>query len=342
MQAAAIDVVEAAYDLERAAGDWLPNLLRVGDSLFEHGLGYYGLIAAGATEAGVPKVAQVQTAPGAEDLPIRVGKSAQECASEVAGFSESLVGRLALVSELRDRWPRSCESLTRHVGCADFLSLSCGDPDFQGLVIAIPSRERIRLTRRQRQVWEMIGVHVAAGNRLRRGSVEVEDTKGTPITQMPLNAEALLDPKKFVVSQAEGLARNDTASGTLREAARGVDKARSSLRKQDPEEALRIWKGLVRGRWSLVDWFDTDGRRFVLAKPNPPNIGDPRGLTEREAQVATFAARGESLKLISYRLGLSESHISKLLKDAMRKLGAKTQAQLVAKMRWGEPKGSVD
>lgn len=85
-----------------------------------------------------------------------------------------------------------------------------------------------------------------------------------PITEMPLNAEALVDPTRFVVSEATGDARGAEAATTIREAARLVDKARGPLRNQDPEEALRLWEGLVRGRWTLLDWFDTDGRRFVL------------------------------------------------------------------------------
>jgi DNA-binding CsgD family transcriptional regulator len=150
---------------------------------------------------------------------------------------------------------------------------------------------------------------------------------------MPLNAEALLDPTKFVVSQAAGGAQDKAASEVIREAAVRVDRARGKLRKSDPQEALELWHGLVRGRWSLVDWFDTDGRRFVLAKPNAPNLGDPRGLTEREAQVATYAARGETSKIIGYRFGISPPRVSALINGAMRKLGVKTQAQLVEKMR---------
>ena len=336
LRSTAIDVVEAAYDLELTSGDWLPNLLRVGDSLFDLGLGYYGLITAGTSKAGIPKIAQVQTSPGAEDLPIKMGRSAQEESSEVAEFSDSVKGRVVVLSELRDRWPRTHGGILRHVGCEDLLALSFSDPDFHGMNVTIPSPRKVELTPRQRGVWQMIGVHLVAGYRLRRGSAELGDIEGTPITEIPLNAEALLDPTRFVVSQAEGTAQNATASEKLRDAARRVDQARASLRKKDPEEALRIWKGLVRGRWSLVDWFDTDGRRFVLAKPNPPNVRDPRGLTEREAQVATFASYGDSSKLISYRLGLSESHVSKTLKDARRKLGVKTKAQLVEKMRWCE------
>ena len=112
-----------------------------------------------------------------------------------------------------------------------------------------------------------------------------------------------------------------------------MDRARGKLRKSDPEEALAMWRGLVRGRWSLVDWFDTDGRRFVLAKPNAPHAGDPRGLTEREHQVAVYASRGESRKIISYRIGISRGRVSELLASAMRKLGVKTQPQLVERLR---------
>jgi DNA-binding NarL/FixJ family response regulator len=158
---------------------------------------------------------------------------------------------------------------------------------------------------------------------------------------MPLNAEALLDPKNFRVSQAAGGAQDKGASEIIRDAAVRVDGARSKLRKADPERALETWQGLVRGRWSLVDWFDTDGRRFVLAKPNAPNIGDPRGLTEREAQVAMYAAAGDSGRIIAYRFGLSTSSVSRVLKSAMRKLGVSTQAQLVEKMR-GFPPASAD
>jgi DNA-binding CsgD family transcriptional regulator len=83
----------------------------------------------------------------------------------------------------------------------------------------------------------------------------------------------------------------------------------------------------------MVDWFDTDGRRFVLALPNSPRVCDPRGLTERESQVVAYAGMGQTNKLIAYRLGLSTSRVSMLLRSAMRKLKVKTRAQLVLKMR---------
>jgi DNA-binding CsgD family transcriptional regulator len=93
----------------------------------------------------------------------------------------------------------------------------------------------------------------------------------------------------------------------------------------------------------MVEWFDTDRRRYILAVPNAPRVLDPRGLTKRESQVVAYAVLGESHKHIAYRLGISRSRTSNALKSAMRKLGAKTQPQLVAKLhaiRDQEPPGS--
>lgn len=82
----------------------------------------------------------------------------------------------------------------------------------------------------------------------------------------------------------------------------------------------------------MVEWFDTDDRRYMLAVPNAPRVMDPRGLTKRESQVVAYAALGDSHKLIAYRLGISRTRVSGALGSAMRKLKVKTQAQLVAKL----------
>ena len=119
----------------------------------------------------------------------------------------------------------------------------------------------------------------------------------------------------------------------LRAAAREIDHTPRILRHADAERALGLWEGLLRGRWTLVDWFDADGRRFIIARQNPPHQGYPRGLTKREREVALSAALGESSKATGYHLGISPSRVSALLKAAMRKLGVRTKAQLVVMVR---------
>ena len=335
---AAIDLVEAAYDLDVDPADWLPNVLRAGASMLDLGMGCYGAIGAGVAESGEPLIVQALGSDGAEDLPMKLFEAGAEAGPElVSRASASVRGAVYLLSEVREQFPEAYEIITRHVGAKDMLSMTAIDPDGAGAHISIPSKAILTLSRRERELWQMLNVHLAAGHRLRRGVGSQGEAKGAPLSEIPLDAEALIDPSRFLVAHAVGEAQHSDAAISIRRAAQYVDKARGPLRRDDPEEALRLWEGLVRGKWTLVDWFDSDGRRFILARPNGPRIRDPRGLTEREAQVATYAGAGDSSKLIGYRLGLSQSYVSRLLNDAMRKLGAKTQAQLVEKLRTVPP-----
>jgi DNA-binding CsgD family transcriptional regulator len=332
---AAIDIVEAGYDLELEPSDWLPNVSVAGRPLFDLGLGYYVALLGGKSEDGQHLITQLHQGAGPDDLLPRIFRAAQVAGAEsVARWSQAMMTKgVGTVSELKDEFPQAHKALTEHGGYKDGLSLNAIDPDWVGVSVTMPSPELIELSPRERERWLMLAIHIAAGHRLRRGIIDSTGASGVTSTEMPIGSEALLDPNKFVVSQAAGGAQDRAASEVIREAAIRIDRARGKLRKSDPEEALEIWHGLVRGRWSLIDWFDTDGRRFVLAKPNAPSLGDPRGLTERELQVATYAARGESGKIIGYRFGISPQRVSTLLSSTMRKLSVKTQAQLVERMR---------
>ena len=335
---AAIDLVEAAYDLDVDPADWLPNVLRAGVSILDFGMGCYGAIGAGVTESGEPLIAQALGSAGAEDLPMKLFEAGAEAGPElVSRASASVRGGVYLLSDVREQFPKAYEIITRHVGAKDMLSMTAIDPDGAGAHVSIPSRELMTLSPRDRELWQMLNVHLTAGHRLRRGLGTQGEAAGAPLTEIPLDAEALIDPNRFLVAHAIGEAQHSDAAISIRRAAQPDPKARGPLRTDHPEQALRLWRGLVRGKWTLVDWFDSDGRRFILARPNAPRIRDPRGLTEREAQVATYAGAGDSSKLIGYRLGLSQSYVSRLLNDAMRKLGAKTQAQLVEKLRAVQP-----
>ena len=77
---------------------------------------------------------------------------------------------------------------------------------------------------------------------------------------------------------------------------------------------------VVAGRWSLVERFDSDDRRFLVAHKNDPSNRDPRGLTERERQVLGYAELGRLNKLIAYELGLSPSTVGVILATARTKL----------------------
>ncbi len=331
----AIDLVEFVYDLDVNEDHWVPSLLEVGLPLFDHGYGVVGASYVRPNESGMPFPTKFCQAGGTADLSQRILAGSALAKSEGVLREINRSGVVTTLSETVARFADEVpplEEFYQHLdGAKDMLALTAVDPNGIGLSLSAPLPERTKLSGRERELWQMIGAHLVSGFRLRRGVLEAQDSLGKD-GALPRNAEAVIDPKAFAVIEAVGPAR-EGAGEFLREAAIHVDRARGRLRKDEPEEALGIWKGLVEGRWSLVDWFDTDGRRFVLAKPNAPRLKDPRGLTERENQVCTYAALGETNKLISYRLGISQSKVSTTLRSAMRKLGVQTRAQLVEKLR---------
>ena len=88
------------------------------------------------------------------------------------------------------------------------------------------------------------------------------------------------------------------------------------------ELVVELWRALISGRWSVVEHFERDGKRYYLAHKNDPELAADRALTPRERQVFGYAELGHSDKLIAYSLGLSLSTVSTLLSSARRKLGA--------------------
>ena len=327
-----IDLIEFIYDLDVPKKEWIPSMLEVGLPLFDHGYGVLGMTYMRPPEGGMPTPTKFYQSAGPSDLPERLLMGSTLADPELLR-EINRSGVVTTLSAQAHRVPGGLEAFEPHIAPAkDLLAITAVDPSGVGLSLSILLPEVTTLTGKDREIWTMIGAHLVSGFRLRRCLEQARDalTKNTPL---PNNAEAVLDPKKFEITDAVGPAADNTTGEFIREAARLIDKARGRLRREDPEEALEIWRALVEGRWSMVDWFDSDGRRFVLAHPNPPNLKDPRGLSERERQVATYAALGESNKLVSYRLGISQPKVSTTLKSVMHKLGVQTRPQLVERLR---------
>lgn len=116
---------------------------------------------------------------------------------------------------------------------------------------------------------------------------------------------------------------------TIREAATAVGTARGSLRDDDPDRALELWQGLVSGRWSMVDHFDSDGRRYLVARRNQPAGLPLPGLSARERQVLAYMAMGRSNKHTAYALGIAPSTVSDHLQSGLAKLGIERREDLL-------------
>jgi hypothetical protein len=199
-------------------------------------------------------------------------------------------------------------------GYPEMLALNSVDAARRGCMVALPTKSVAGLHRSTSAQWARISVHVAAGLRLfRKLSVP------QPTTDDPATADAILTPGGRV-EHANAPATSRTARDSLRAGALAMGRARGPLRRRDPFEAVEVWRGMVAGVWSLVDHFDTDGRRYLVAHRNEPTTLDPRALTERERQIVAYADLGQSNKLIAYQLGLSTSTVAVLLGRARAKL----------------------
>lgn len=330
----AIDLVEAAYDLRSSDDSWLAQLLEVGEPILNHGLGLAGLdFQRPPSVAGDGVLLRRMITHGLpSDYEDRFRRAMSTLSPEVVR-AMTPAGWAGTWTEVLADHPGESRSILELMGYPDILGILATDPNGFGIHIAAPLREARRLTPRRRERWRMLAAHITRAHRLRRALTAGRAGRGaSPKTPLPLDAAAVFALPAFrMVGSASPEAH--CAAEVLRDAARGVDRAREEMRTREPERAFEMWTSLVSGRWSMVDWFDTDGRRYVLAISNPPEAPDPRGLTEQEAQVAAYVMLGETNKLIAYRLGLSKARISGLLSSAMRKLGVKSKTALVEKLR---------
>jgi DNA-binding CsgD family transcriptional regulator len=101
------------------------------------------------------------------------------------------------------------------------------------------------------------------------------------------------------------------------------------LRRSNPELAVARWRGLASGKWSLVDKFESDGKRFIVAKANNARVPHIADLSDREMQVLAHAALGHHAKLIAYELGIAASTVRVLMMRAARKLNTRTSRAAV-------------
>ena len=316
-----IDLIESAYALEASEREWLAGLAESARTMVGlHNLGAYSvsydasdvarctfgpLAAAGIEDPALYRVL-------AEEIP-RAFRS--DPASVEAVFRRIPYGparRLPLTGTAR----AGLEMLAR-IGARDILGLNGVNVDGRGVHVGVvfprPVSDFLDPATLAR-----LSSHLAASYRLRS---RLRD--GPALAR----AEAVLEPDGSV-HHATGAARLRQAREALAAAARRIDRLRSAG-KHEPERAVAQWRALVDARWSLVDHFESDGRRFVLAQRNDPEIGPFALLTTRERQVVALAAMGHANKMIGYELGISVSTAGVLLSRAARKLGAPTRAALI-------------
>lgn len=316
MSSASLDIVERAYDLEADRETWLSG---IGDALRASGFAPMGVFA---YEFELR-----------DDRPVIEGLLCHETSDRIPGLLSAMVERAdSTVVDAFYRHGPNCGSLADAAAAAGRPELVArGTPMFEQfggcsdlfvLVVHGLGGRRMHLnlvhprvlgpsSRALIERWSRVTTHLSAAFRMRSALQE---------------SEAVLDAEGRALHCEE---RAVAHRASLADAVRRREDARAT----SDDEALEMWRGLVDGRWSLVDHVDTDGKRFVLARPNEPDASDPRALSVRERHVARLLVGGSSTKHIAYDLGLSVGAISSHVHSIQRKLGARNRAHLIAILR---------
>jgi DNA-binding CsgD family transcriptional regulator len=191
-----------------------------------------------------------------------------------------------------------------------------------GCVLNLFSRKPVILSDTQRELFSRLATHVSTAYRLQRrlagGARDVS-----------VGIEAVLTPTGRV-DHAEAGAKSIQARRDLMLAVRQRERARDRAKRDSTDHTVRSLKGLVDARWTLVDQYESDGKRYVLARENALQPLGPPQLSQREQEVVALAALGRTNKLIAYELGLAFSTVRVLMARASMKLGTTTRSELIS------------
>jgi DNA-binding NarL/FixJ family response regulator len=317
----AIDVVEAGYSLAGTDPEWMARILEVAEPDIDYGRGSYGFVCRiTPTELELlPTYAERALDPRFGALIAQINRERPEAAHEVMSRRVVTAGGIAEFFGPDHVVTHHIRAAGRVAGVVDAFALFAQDGEGYAIDLTGPSGTPLEMGSRVRGIWRRLGLHLAAGVRLRRRLAERRE-----------QLDAVLDPGG-AVHHAEGTAKEErSARDTLVRAVRAMERARTKGTRSDPDEALELWRGLVAGEWSLVDRWESDGKRYVAAYRNRPDMRDPRALTAHERAVLAYAALGASNKEIAFALGVSIGSVATAASLLMKKLGCRRRTELAA------------
>ncbi len=317
MSASEVDVVEAAYRVEgRDFGAWAQGVLEAAAGVLDDGMGV-ALWHVSLSEVRDLGSATRATPPlyleGAGDLFEQVPLERWR-----ASFGRPVwVGDgIDLLGPPYDAYVRA--ETERRYGARGIFGCVARASAERSLYLNAPT-PREGPPRHDRELWSRVVMHLAAASRLvHRGEDHPADG----------GEDAVVAPSG-TVEHARDDARSPGARQELCEAVRLIDRARTRAGRAEPHRALQLWRGLVDGRWSLVERTESDGRRYYIARRNAPSDSEDARLTHRERQVVALASCAFANAQIAYALGIAEGTVAGHLHRGLEKMGVGSRAELV-------------
>jgi DNA-binding NarL/FixJ family response regulator len=317
-----VEVIDAAYRTDLAEDVWLEGLLAAAVPLLDFGQGVaaisYRVSDAGGLElSGVAATADMRafepTSRGYLDQPQvpMVGRMFQR--TDALFLRRDAAGAPADHPSAFEYWSA--------LGVLEAFGLVGYDVSGYGVMLSALAPADARISPGRRQLLRCVAAHIASAVRLRKApsATETGDVESG-------GAEALLSSDGTIVSATPAL-RHTSAGQSLQRAVGALSRARSHELSEN--EAVQTWHALWSGRWTLVDREERDGRCYLVARRNEPQVSEPKALSLRERQVLSYVKMGHSQKFIAFELGLGPSTVAGHLASGMRKLGVSSIPELV-------------
>jgi DNA-binding NarL/FixJ family response regulator len=324
-----LSIVEVAYDVESSQSDWVRGLLDATDRLLRTDLGGFACVfRADRGVLGVEPASHAIVRQAPETVTTILDALTHAPPAWVSRYVDNprSASVCAMTSEVDPTAKLSYRPRLAREGVHDGVNLVCMGPDRHGVLISLGVREGFRVTPNTRRRLAQVATHVVAAQRLRRRLAGTASA-GVEASAAVETSGAILSPEGKIL-HASGDTALARARRALHGAVRDIESARTS-RRDDEGKALDIWKGLVSARWTLVDQFDAQGKRYVLARENAPISAALAKLSPTETCVVRHAAQGYSTKEIAYTLGISATTVRVLIMRAVHRCGVRSRAELL-------------
>jgi DNA-binding CsgD family transcriptional regulator len=319
-----LDLLEAAYRLDGTDAEWMDNLVDTAYRVFAaEKTGAGGFVVLGKVDdCGRTIYSEAQTVSvrgRGMRYPVQPFLQAHKKLS--AELQQRLFFGGSAADTLSNRsgyGPRLCTDRfwIEYSGwdasvAQDALELLGHDSALSSVVLAVPLSAPATLTATERTLGERVAAHVGSAFRLRRQRLVSANTAQAVLSRSG-RIEHLLDPSDGP-TVGDAFARREHARDAV----------------ASTEEALVVWQGLHDGRWSLVDYVDSDGKAFVLAVENAPKADFLCALSDRQRAALSLAALGYGNEQIAYALGVSQAAVAMSLRRARQTTGFRSRAELV-------------
>jgi DNA-binding CsgD family transcriptional regulator len=321
-----ISIIEAIYSVEQPATSWLTQIMAAAAPALDEGVGVGGTLYEIRDQP--PHHLDLITGIGLPEGWLEVGAALHampELHQDIKrGYENLLCADLTELDKLSDNF-EIAGSYYKKWNILGGLMLNGLDTTRRGVCLHLFSRAPIKASKARRNMLTQLSTHLATGYRLQQRLARMETT--APV-------EAVLTPRGRV-EHCEPAASSSESRASLQEAVEQRRWSQGRARIDQPERAVAVWRGLVTGRWTLVDRYEANGQRYVLARQNTPESRGLVALSGRENQVAGLAALGRSNKVIAYELDLAHVTVRVLLGRAAKKLGVRSRAELVSRIQSG-------